>query len=161
MMKISAEKGYTLVEIIITIAVAAIVIVSVTISIFNFRDNIEYDILLNKVIESTNFAKAKAMASKLDAQELRSSHSVKFFQNRIVDFEGEVYTEGGSSNIVYDVPVGLRLESICYPENNGEVTFSAITGENANYCTIYVYKYEGSTLLGTVVIGKFGVEQAG
>lgn len=160
MKKLNEEKGYTLVEIIITMSITAIVVVSMTLSIFTFRNNVQYDILLNKIIESANYAKLKSMIGKLDSQGQRSSYSVKFLEGRIVEFEGDVYTEGAASNIEYEVPVGLRLSSICLPQDNGTVTFAAITGENSNTCNVYIYKFEEATPMGSVVIGKFGVEQA-
>lgn len=154
------NKGYTLVEIIITLGLTAVMVAGVTVAMFQFRDNVEYDILLNKIVESVNFSKLKAMNSKLDSSDARSRYSVKFFSNRIVEFEGDVYTEGADANIEYEVPVGLNLSYSCSPVNNGEISFNAIIGENTNNCTIYILKLEQVLPAGSVVIGKFGVTQA-
>jgi hypothetical protein len=153
-------KGYSLVEIIITMGLTAFVVTGVSIAMFRFRDNVEYDIVLNKIVESVNFAKTKAMNSRLDSSEQRIPYSVKFFGNRIVEFEGDVYIEGADTNVEHEIPVGLKLTSSCNPEDNGEVMFSPIKGENSNNCTIYIYKFEQPTPTGSVVIGKYGVSQA-
>ena len=159
-MDISGERGYTLVEIIIAMALTAVVATAMAFAFLNFRNNVLYDILLNRIGESVNYAKLKGITSKLDSQDLRSSYSVKFFADRIVEFEGDTYVEGDDANIEYEVPVGLRITSTCSPVDNSVVTFFAITGENSNYCTISIYKFEQAYPTGSVYIGKYGVEQA-
>jgi prepilin-type N-terminal cleavage/methylation domain-containing protein len=157
---IKKNKGFTLTEIIITIALIALVVTLITIGVLNFRNNIEYDILLNKIVESLQFAKMKAVTGKWDSSGSRSSYSIKFFESRFVEFEGDTYVEGGSENIEHEIPLGLRLDPSCSPVDNGIVTFSPIEGENSNSCTIDIYKLEETTPAGSVIVGKHGVTQA-
>lgn len=159
-MEVINTKGYTLIEIIITMAIGAIVISATVLGLFSFRSGFEYDILLNQVVESANYSKLKAVSSVLDLSESRISFSVKFFEDKIVEFEGEEYVEGADNNVEYEVPIGLRLSSTCSPNDNGTVIFAPITGVNSNSCTIYIYKFEQINPTGSIVIGKFGVEQA-
>lgn len=157
---IQNKQGYTLVEIVITIALTAVVVAVFAYAMLNFRNNVQYDILLNRVVESVNYAKTKSMSAKLDSQALRSSYSVKFFENKIVEFEGDIYVEGADTNIEYEVPFGLELSSSCTPVDDGVVSFSAVKGENENSCTVGIHKFEAVSPTGTVYIGRYGVQQA-
>ncbi len=157
---IKNNKAYTLIEIIIVMSLSGILVGASVLSLFTFRNNFIYDSLLNQIVESVNYSKTKAVASVLDESENRIKHGVKIFEDRIVEFQGEEYTEGADKNVEYDVPFGLRLSSECSPQDNGEVSFSPITGENGNTCTINIYKFEDVKSIGTVLVSKYGVEQA-
>jgi prepilin-type N-terminal cleavage/methylation domain-containing protein len=160
MREILNKKAYTLVEIVITLALGAIITTGVTVSMLKFRDNVQYDILLNKIVESVQSTRLKAVSSKENNAGVRSSFSVHFFTDRIVEFEGSIYTEGAGTNIVSEVPVGLRLSSTCSPVNDGIVTFSVHEGANTNDCIIYIYRFEQTVPIGSIVIKRFGVEEA-
>jgi prepilin-type N-terminal cleavage/methylation domain-containing protein len=160
MKKYINQKGVTLIEIIIVIAVTSVIATVTTFSVLKFRDSIQYDILLNSLVESTDSAKMKAVTSKLDNGGSRISYGVRFFDDRFVEFEGELYVEGAGTNTEYQLPVGLHLSSTCLPIDNGTVVFSPILGENNNNCTIYIYRMEQVTPIGSVIINKFGVQHA-
>ncbi|MBN2015361.1 prepilin-type N-terminal cleavage/methylation domain-containing protein [Candidatus Dojkabacteria bacterium] len=154
------SKGFTLVEIVLTIAIGAILVSGVTLGLLTYRNNLQYDILLNQIDESVSYAKAKALSGKLDSLNQHSSYGVMFFEDRFIEFEGDEYVEGAVPNVEYNVPVGLRLSATCVPSNNGSVVFSRILGENSNYCTVSIYKFEQTEPAGSVRIGRFGVEEA-
>jgi prepilin-type N-terminal cleavage/methylation domain-containing protein len=153
------SKGYTLVEIIITMGVSAIIVAAMTFGLFNFRNSVQYDILLNQIVESVNYSKTKASASQLDSEGASSAYGVKFFENEFVEFEGTDYVEGDAKNVENSVPAGLRLSTTCATEN-GQVVFSKVLGENSNDCIVEIYKWEQTSPTGSIVVGKYGVEQA-
>ena len=160
MRKFLNNKAYTLVEIVVTLGLGAIITTGITISMLKFRDNVQYDILLNKVVESVQSTRLKAVSSKENSASERISFSVRFLTNQIVEFEGSTYIEEAGTNIVSEVPVGLHLSSTCSPVNNGTVTFSSHEGINLNECIIYIYRFEQAVPIGSIVIKRFGIEQA-
>lgn len=160
MRQMKNENAYSLTEVVIAIAVIAIMSIAAGLALFRFRDNVEYDILLNKVTESINYTKLKATQSRLDSDGNRISYGVRFFENRIVEFEGETYVEGADANVEYEVPIGLRLGTSCSPFDDGTVVFSPVEGNNDNECTINIYRFEQSQPIGSVSVSSYGVEDA-
>lgn len=154
------DYAYTLVEIVLTTGLIAIVSTVISLSFLRFRDGMQYDILINQITESINFAKIKATTSKLDEGGNRISYGVKFSDNQIIEFNGDAYVEDAETNAVYDVPIGLRLSTLCSPNNNGEIYFSPITGEAENICTIFIYKFEQTLPAGSVVVQPYGIQEA-
>jgi Tfp pilus assembly protein FimT len=154
------QEGYSLVEVIIIIGITGIIVVVASLSLFNFRNSMEYDILLNEIVESVNSVKSKAVSSRLDSADQRINYSMIFFDTRFVEFEGSTYVEGNSTNIEHNVATSLSLSSQCNPENNGTVSFTPILGLNNNTCTVYIYKVGSSSSVGTIVINTYGIEAA-
>jgi len=159
-MKKINDRGYSLVEIVITIALGAVLISAISLSLFTFRNNVEYDILFNEIIESINNSKSLAVVSKLDSTDNRSSFSVKFMENKFVEFEGDIYLEGNESNVEHYIPIGFRLGSVCSPNDDGTVTFSPVSGESVQSCIVSIYKLEDAMPAGTLLIDRYGLEQA-
>lgn len=159
-MNIRCEKGFSLVEIALVLSLGAIVVTIVSFSVINFRNTVQYDILLNQLVESVNSSRMKAFSGRLDDSEQRTSYGVKFLDDSFIEFVGDQYEESDTRNIAYSVPLGLRLETFCTTENNGEVVFSPVEVQNGNSCTISIYKSELTDPVGNVVVGKYGVEQA-
>ena len=157
---LSNDKGYTLIEIVIVIGLGAIVAGAMSWGLMNFRNTVEYDILLNQIVKSMNQVKLKATSSQLDSAGQRTNYSIMFLENKFVQFEGDVYTEGANSNIESDVSTGLKLSTSCAPIDNGIVTFEPIVGTTSNRCIIYIYKFENPSPVGTIVVGEYGVEEA-
>jgi len=158
--RIKNSRGYSLVEVVITVGLSAVVLAVISLSMFTYRNNIEYDNLFHEIIESVHSVRSKAMSSRLDDSDNRTSYSIKFLEDKFVEYEGDVYTDGDSENLEHDIPFGFRLGSLCNPDDDGTITFSPVKGENANMCEVYIYKLESADPLGTVVIGKYGLEEA-
>ncbi len=154
------EKGFSLVEVIITVALGSVLVSVISLSLFTFRNNVAYDILFNEIIESVNNSKALAVASKLDIGDNRINYGIKFLENKFVEFEGDTYIEGNDSNVEHQIPIGFRLGSVCSPNNDGTVIFSPVNGESTQACTISIYKVEDAGPIGTMLINKYGLEQA-
>lgn len=154
------EGGYSLTEIMIVIAILSIIAVSATIALFQFRNSVQYNILLNRITESVNYTKLRSLQSELDDNNARISYSVIFFEDRIVEFEGTIYDEDAETNVEFYVPFGLSLSSVCSPVNNGVVTFTPVEAKTLNRCTISIHRFEQPGVIGNVVIGTYGVEDA-
>lgn len=158
MMKVLNEKAFSLVEIIIVISLSTVVFTLTMFALYNFRNNVVYDVVLNEVTESVNYVKLKSMTALLDSNNLQSDYSVVFFSDRFVEFEGDTYVEGASANVEHDVPVGISLSTNCSPVDNGTVTYSVILGTNNNSCAVSIYRIEQAYPVGNVIIGKYGIE---
>jgi prepilin-type N-terminal cleavage/methylation domain-containing protein len=153
------QRGYSLIEIILTIGIGAIIATTITFGLFNFRDNVQYDIVINEMVESVDYAKVRAMKSQLDAAGQKSNYGVIFFEDSFVEFEGNGYVEGLDSNVLHNIPFGFSLDVTCDDLGNS-IVFARVTGINSNPCEIDIYKWEDNEPTGSVVIGPYGVEEA-
>ncbi|MDD3647141.1 MAG: prepilin-type N-terminal cleavage/methylation domain-containing protein [Candidatus Dojkabacteria bacterium] len=160
MIEKNSEKGYSLVEIAIVISLGAIVVTMVTFAVFTFRNTIQYDILLNQIVESVNFSKNRALSGRLNDEGSRVGYGVKFFNDTYVEFVGDQYEESDTRNVVNNVPFGLHLDCSCSIDVNDEIVFSAVEGMSNNICTVNIYRSESDDPVGVVVIGRYGIEQA-
>lgn len=152
------QRGFTLVEIMISITVGAIVAGGVIFSLFNYRNNVQYDVLVNRLISSINFVNEKARSGVLDSSEQKVSYGVKFFTDRFVEFEGATYLEGDDKNVQNVLPVGYELNVTCVDDTHQEVVFSQVSGENSNPCTINILRWGQTEPITTIIIGKYGIE---
>ena len=156
---IKNNKGFSLVEVVIVASISSVIFTTVALSMFTFRNNVAYDVLFHEIIETINDSRAKAVASRLDTGDNRISYSIKFLENQFVEFEGDVYVDGADGNIEHTVPFGFNLSSSCSPNNDGTITFSPINGVNLQNCTVSINKIEGGGAIGSIEVGKYGIEQ--
>ena len=149
------QTGYSLVEIIIAIALSAIVGTLSTIAVLNLKEKIESDIVYRNIEESINLAQIKAHSGKVNDSGNQDSYGVAFFDNRIVSFRGSTYVEDEDSNIEYNLPAGFTLSVLC-DDLDSSVIFEPIDGQSSDSCEVEVYHMDD--LQYTIKIGLYGIE---
>lgn len=116
-------RGYTLLELLIVIAIIVIVAILISGAFSSFRTNnslVEAD---SNIIGFLNEARSNTLGSLNN-----NTWGVHFEQTKIVLFSGAVYNAADSANTPYPLPFDLQISAI----NLGgptEVVFARLTGD--------------------------------
>ncbi len=123
MIKTSNRNGFTLTEILITIALFSIIFAIVFVGMA--RPKAYADIESTENLIYITVKEAQNLAMKGPA----SSFGVHFEQNKFVIFQGATYTLGDPSNLETTLDPNLLIESISLPTLNTDIIFSQLSGE--------------------------------
>ena len=149
-------KGFSFLEIAIVIGLMSLMFFIIGFSAINYKRNTDLEGLESTLAEKICRTKSNALRAKLDDNKLRTAYGVKILPDRIIEFTGSSYVESSEANIVYNLPSGTSLDAECNPSDNGEIVFLPLSGENSNYCNIFVY--QSGDLKKTYYVGKYGIE---
>ena len=120
------EKAFTLIEILVVIAVITI-LVAVIVGVYSsFRSKIDLDTNSQMILNTLRLAQSKTLAS-----EGASNYGVHFEQEKCVLFKGNVYNPVAPDNRFYDFSSRLEIPVASGINLNGggnEVIFDRITG---------------------------------
>lgn len=116
-------RGFTVIEILVTVSILAILMVIIFLGYSSFRDRMSIDVISNEVVGSLHLARNKTVSS-VDS----SSYGVHFENNQYVLFKGNVYNPGDINNIVYTLPAQVEIYAINLSGGGGEVLFNRING---------------------------------
>lgn len=127
------EKGFTLIEVIIAIAVAVVVGSIAFIGYRSMSAGSDLKTTAFKASEVLNLARQRTLASLA-----ASSYGVHFEQNQFVLFKGTSYDPMDSGNIFYPLPNNLEIADINLSGGGADVVFDRISGETVNSGTIKI-----------------------
>lgn len=150
-------KGFTLLEIIITLGIATILL---GIPFFYYWGTLRTDMLLGitrEVISKVYESKTDTIAGKsLDGQNA-TSFGVHFEQGYYVKFAGTSYNPTASTNEQSDLPPGIIFSQISLPQGN--IMFAPLTGNVSNYNqtlnTLVIYD-QNTQRIRTLTLSKAG-----
>lgn len=144
------QKGFTLVEVIISIFVL-IIIGGIGISAFySAKDSKNLDVLTDGLDFTLEQAKADAIAGKN-----ASDYGVQFDNGSFTYFMGSSYTPGAATNKVTALPGGWTLGTTT-SSGKSYIVFSHLTGLAQATGTIKVSKSLNPALLHSITIGPSG-----
>ncbi len=154
-MLIQKNKGITILEIIISITIMAIIIVAIVLNLSQFRNEQSLQNSTSDVISLLNEARTNTIASKNSTY-----YSVHFETNRAVLFTGGTFTEPNSTNKQIDITGSVLIPVSGGINLNGggsNITFTRISGDTQNYGTIIIRLTSDATRQKTITINKTGV----
>jgi prepilin-type N-terminal cleavage/methylation domain-containing protein len=119
---LNARTGFTLLEIIIVIALSAVLSTIGIASLRSFQRYAEIDAAANQIVAVLREARDRAVADSTS-----TGYGVHFESGRYVRFTGSVYSATSTVNIVYSLPPALELYSINLG-GDSDVIFSPLNG---------------------------------
>jgi len=126
------RKGFTLIEIIVAIAII-ILLVSVSVVQFaTFGNNIELTTSSQNLTAALQLAQNKTLASEEDTQ-----YGVFIDAGSFTIFQGAAYNENAPANEVHTIPESVEIYSINVG-NNDAVVFDRVTGATTNTGSIFL-----------------------
>ncbi len=144
----SNKKSFTLIEVLIVLALTSLIIVF-SLPLFNlFKINRKLDIQQNKIIDTLRLAQNKSQTG-LD----NSSYGVYFETDGYVFFKGDSYeTRDTQYDIEYELPSGFSLSGL------EEVVFYKITGRPSSSGNLVITE-TSSGRTRTISINSLGLIQ--
>ena len=127
------KLGFSLVEMIVSIAIGAILVATVVVSFSSFRNNKIVDISADQILSVINEARVKAVSS-----EDYSRFGVRLEAGRVVFFKGDIFTEPNSSNIETPLSLLVEISDISLNGGGADIVFQKLTGKTSNYGSLRV-----------------------
>jgi prepilin-type N-terminal cleavage/methylation domain-containing protein len=129
------EKGFTLIEILITISIIIIIISIVSPNFIEYKRQQVLKNTTEEVVSLLNKARNNTIASKES-----KNYGVRFFSDKVILFSGLTYTESVDNEVVnFDSYVTISNDGgINLNGGSDEVVFSRLTGDVANYGSIKI-----------------------
>ncbi len=145
------RKGFTLIEILIVIAILAVLVTIIvsTFSLFNKNEAIKKD--TETVVEVLQQARSQTLSSKNGSQ-----YGVHFGTSKITLFTGATYSAGASTNSDTTLASTDTIVTVTLTGGGNDIVFTRLTGETAQNGTVVVSSPTSSRTK-TVTIYKTGV----
>lgn len=147
----SARRGFTALEILIVIAILAILLATILPSFTNFRRSSLLNTDTMNLVTLINRARLLSVSSKYDEQ-----YGIHLESGKAVLFRGATYSAGASTNETHLFSTGLTLSSIAINGGGSEVLFEKVTGATTQNATTTLL-VTGTTSSTTVLIFPTGI----
>jgi len=128
----SDHQGFTILELIITMGIFAIIASLTTINLTNSQRRVSLDSLTSTLISDLRQQQIKAMTGDTQGRSSNSAYGIHFDSNQYVLFYGDSYNSSDSDNFVVPLDTNFSFTNL------GNVTFSKISGESTGLTSIII-----------------------
>lgn len=153
-------RGFTLLEVIITVGIVSLLIGFTVVNVIGFQDKANLNSILVSIIADTKEQQLKAMVGDTEGRATAARYGVHFdtSPNRYVLFHGQSYDANNATNFPVNLPQTLSFSSIAFP--GGNVIFSqgdgAVAGFVAGSNTVTISN-SASGETRTISVNRYGV----
>lgn len=144
------KKGFTLLEIVLVVAISAVILGIVLFSFAGYRNREILKSTTLQVVSILRDARAKTLVAEGD-----SVYGVHFDVDQIILFTGSSYSPNSISNETTTIPsaIGLATTSL----GATDVVFNRLSGEPSVTGEIYIYRLAEPQASTTVTINGAGI----
>jgi len=146
------KKGFTLVEVLVVMAIAVILVALATVSLGNINDNNQLSSAKDGVFTLLREARNATISSK-DA----SRYGVHFESGRAVYFKGDTFTEPSDDNKEFVMPDVITISDISLEGGGSDIIFDRLTGATEQYGTVRFSNVDDVSASTTISIFSTGV----
>jgi type II secretory pathway pseudopilin PulG len=142
----SSAKGATLVEVLVIIAIGAIILGISFFTFYNLRNTQSLDQEVGNVLSYIERARSKSTSSSGF-----SEYGLHFTSTTTTVFKGKVYSASDSNNEIYKLPGGITYSAINLTGGLYDLYFAKVTGKPNVTGTLTLYSSStGSTKVITI-----------
>lgn len=145
------QTGLTLIELLISIAILAVVAILVTSGFNSFRESTQLNEAHSAILGMLKDARSRTLSSEKNTQ-----YGVHFETSQVVIFSGSSYSSGFSSNEPYTLPSLARISSINFG-GSADIVFARLTGSASANGTITIESFSNPSKTKTITIISSGV----
>ncbi len=127
------KKGYTLIELLITIAVLTVILVISSAAFYNLTKKSDLDTSRDKIVSALNTARNRTMASE-EAAKYGVYFDISSDPDKYIFFQG-VST---SFDEIHDLFSSVEISDISFNQGGSEVIFNRPEGDTNNYGSITI-----------------------
>jgi len=130
------QKGITILEILIVIAVIGLLVLIVSPRFSDIRENQVLKNTIEDITSSVHTAKSQSLAS-VDSSE----YGVHFKSNQIIIFKGKIFSEGVGSNVLIDVVSPASILNVTLggvSSSSGNLYFERLSGAPSKTGTVTI-----------------------
>jgi len=150
--KSSVNTGFTLIEIIVVVAIMLIIASFILVSIKNFRENRVYKNTVQDVVSLLEEARGLTLASHEGGV-----FGVRFEAQQMIRFRGPSFNAGDTANKVVVLDPLLTFSSITFVPSGSNVVFEKLTGDASPYGTTTLQLVSTPTETTDIIISKSGI----
>lgn len=148
-------KGFTLIEVLVSLALLAIVSGIVFISFSDLSDANALDSSVSNTVARLNEARSKTLSSKEDMQ-----YGVHLQSDSIISFAGSSYVIDDPSNKSYDLNNAVEISNISIA-GGSDIVFDRLTGQTDNIGTFSIRLKDDINASSTIKVFGTGIIQVG
>lgn len=125
------KNGFTLIEILLVIAITVILLSFSAINLLNFQQSAVVLSSVEQVISDIKFQQTSAMNGVRENNNTAQRFGIRFNDSAYILFHGESYNPLDSTNLNISLGHGARMNSLTFPQS--EILFEKGSGEIVNY----------------------------
>ena len=153
-MKLSFKSGFTVLELLVSLAIMSVLVVIVFNTFTAFRRNQALNMDTDIIIEVLRQARNQTLSSKNS-----SVYGVHFAPPKITLFVGANYVQNNPTNQDFVLSSSDTILTINLAPSGSDVVFNRLTGETVNFGTVVVSS-TGISKTKTVTIYKTGLTES-
>src|SRR3989338_11038724 len=146
------QRGFSLVEIIVAMAIGAVLVAAIVVSFSSFWNSKTVEITADQILSVINEARVKTVSS-----EDYSRFGVHFEASRAVLFKGDVFAEPNSSNIETLLSPLVEISDISLNGGGADIVFQKLTGKTGNYGSLRVRLKSDNNKYKTISVKATGI----
>lgn len=150
--KLKAAFGFTLVELLIVVALVGILSAGVAVSFWNVNKTKALDTEAQSLVGLLNRARAQTLSAKDGF-----AYGVHFETSKAVLFRAPAYISTSTFNINKPLPREVNITAIALTGGGSETLFKKLTGQTDQSGTITLALVSNASASTTVVIGATGI----
>ena len=146
------NSGFSLVEIIVAMAIGAVLVAGIVVSFSSFRNSKIVDISADRILSVINEARVKSVSS-----EDYSRFGVHFETSRVVFFKGDIFTEPNPANTETILSPLVEISNISLSGGGVDIVFQKFSGKTGNYGSLRVRLKSDNNKYKTISVKSTGI----
>ena len=146
------NSGFSLIEIVIAMAIGAVLVAAIVVSFSSFRNSKTVDITADQILAVINEARVKSVSS-----EDYSRFGVHFETSRAVFFKGDIFTEPNPANIETILSPLVEISNISLSGGGADIVFQKLTGKTGNNGSLRVRLKSDNNKYKTISVKSAGI----